>query len=139
MTKKPPLGIMPHSIWVQQRQDAISEAINRCIKENYPINIEWVEEYNKLLQESHEVPKEPDVTITNVPHEEPEIVYTPKRTAKWIFWPGWVSNHDKRIEDAQCSCCGYVHSVVYRNPNKLSSICPACSSKMEPNIYKEES
>ena len=60
--------------------------------------------------------------------------------AKWLFWEGWVGNHDKRIEDATCSKCGYRHVIVRKTfgsgetnrdvLNKLSPFCPACGSEM---------
>ena len=59
---------------------------------------------------------------------------------KWEFWDGWIGNHDKRIEDATCSKCGYKHHTVRREfqsnetaqdvLNKLSDICPGCGIKM---------
>src|SRR5574343_874061 len=30
-----------------------------------------------------------------------------EKKAVWIYWDGWKSNHDRRIEDAVCSQCGY--------------------------------
>ena len=65
---------------------------------------------------------------------------------RWEFWPGWIGNHDKRIEDATCSRCGYVHPTVRRELvngrvksdetaqdilNKLATICPGCGRDME--------
>lgn len=61
--------------------------------------------------------------------------------SKWKFWDGWISNYDKRIEDATCSKCGYKHPTVRREPgsnetaqdvlNKLSDHCPGCGTKMQ--------
>ena len=60
--------------------------------------------------------------------------------AKWLFWEGWAGNHDKRIEDATCSKCGYRHATVRKTfgsgetnrdvLNKLSPFCPACGAEM---------
>jgi ribosomal protein S27AE len=61
-------------------------------------------------------------------------------TARWLLWEGWAGNHDKRIEEATCSRCGYVHAVVRKTfgsgetnrdiLNKLSPYCPACGAEM---------
>jgi ribosomal protein S27AE len=65
--------------------------------------------------------------------------------ARWEFWEGWIGNHDRRIEDATCSNCGYVHPTVRRTLignkfksgetpqdilDKLSDTCPRCGAKM---------
>ena len=51
--------------------------------------------------------------------------------AEWKYWDGWMSNHDKRIDDATCSKCGYKHSIVKGSPDLLSDCCPNCNSKMK--------
>lgn len=63
------------------------------------------------------------------------------KTGKWLFWEGWIGNHDKRIEDATCSECGYQHPTVRRAwqsnetaedvLNKLATTCPSCGAKMK--------
>lgn len=51
--------------------------------------------------------------------------------AEWQYWEGWCSNHDKRIEDATCSKCGYKHSTIrFGSPDLLQDYCPSCKSKM---------
>ena len=65
--------------------------------------------------------------------------------AKWLFWEGWVSNHDMRIDDATCSSCGYKHPTVRRIPystemeqdvlDKLGNFCPNCGKRMIKNSY----
>lgn len=50
--------------------------------------------------------------------------------AEWLYWPGWSGNHDKRIDDATCSNCGYKHLTVYNTPDNLSDKCPRCQKKM---------
>lgn len=47
--KAPPIGIAPKYIWIEERQRALLEAINRYIQANMKIPIEWVEEYNSLI------------------------------------------------------------------------------------------
>ena len=52
--------------------------------------------------------------------------------AEWKYWEGWMSNHDKRIEDATCSNCGYRHPTIrFGNPDLLQDYCPSCKSKMK--------
>lgn len=52
--------------------------------------------------------------------------------AEWEYWDGWMSNHDKRIDDATCSKCGYKHPTIkFVNPDWLSDYCPNCRSKMK--------
>ena len=51
--------------------------------------------------------------------------------AEWKYWDGWMSNHDKRIDDATCSKCGYEHTIVKGSPELLSDYCPNCNSKMK--------
>jgi len=48
----------------------------------------------------------------------------------WKVWGGWKGNHDQRIEDAECSNCGFIHHTVYRSLEKLSKSCPRCKSDM---------
>lgn len=61
------------------------------------------------------------------------------RRGKWIYWDGWLGNHDQRIDDAKCSECGYQHPVVRREMgehygstiNKLARECPCCKAQMD--------
>ena len=52
MFEKPPLGIMPRAIWIETRLESIEDAINRIFNEacTYPIPMEWIEEYNELIE-----------------------------------------------------------------------------------------
>lgn len=52
--KKPPLGLIPKRFHDEKRLKEIIEAIKRCIDNElpFPIDIEWVEEYNKLCQKT---------------------------------------------------------------------------------------
>lgn len=65
------------------------------------------------------------------------------RIGRWIYWNGWVSNHDLRIDDAFCSECGYRHPAVRLTEgyptveearasvlDKLAKECPNCGAKM---------
>lgn len=66
------------------------------------------------------------------------------KRARWVYWGGWCSNHDMRIDDAICSGCGYKHPTVrwergddiykrdayYTVLNKLSDKCPNCGAIM---------
>ena len=60
-------------------------------------------------------------------NSEPKAV---EKKAVWIYWEGWKSNHDRRIDDAVCSQCGYKHPTVYGSLDKLAQICPWCKSQM---------
>lgn len=66
-----------------------------------------------------------------------------KRFGSWVYWDGWCSNHDMRIDDAVCSECGYKHPTVrweQGDPkgeeaywvilSKLENECPNCKSVM---------
>lgn len=43
---------------------------------------------------------------------------------------GWEGNHDRRIDDAKCSNCGYKHPIVYGSTDKLADECSCCRSIM---------
>ncbi len=77
--------------------------------------------FGELCELLHELVIEENDTI--IPKEECE--------AEWKYWAGWSGNHDKRIEDATCSKCGYKHSTVRGNPDMLQDYCPCCKSKMK--------
>lgn len=62
--------------------------------------------------------------------EEPEEL-----EAHWVYWAGWASNHDRRIDGAVCSYCGYTHRTVYNTPNNLADYCPRCKRKMRKEEY----
>lgn len=66
-----------------------------------------------------------------------------QRLGRWVFWDGWVSNHDLRIDEAFCSACGYRHPSVRWEEgdptgaeaaaavlDKLVKECPRCGAKM---------
>ncbi|MDD9148144.1 hypothetical protein OYT88_06230 [Sporolactobacillus sp. CQH2019] len=46
---KPPLGIMPKNIWLQQRLDDLLEAIDRYYAAGYEPRKEWQDERNELF------------------------------------------------------------------------------------------
>lgn len=48
---KPPMGLKPKHIFKLTRLQDITEAINRYISAECIIPIEWVEEYNELIEE----------------------------------------------------------------------------------------
>jgi len=54
----------------------------------------------------------------------------PIEEAYWTVWGGWSGNHDRRIEDATCSNCGYIHPKVYGSLDKLATECPSCKRKI---------
>lgn len=49
--EKPPIGLMPKKIWILQRINSIREAIDRYQEVNYKIPIEWIDEYNELVDQ----------------------------------------------------------------------------------------
>ena len=53
------------------------------------------------------------------------------KTAKWKYWPGWSGNHDRRIDDAVCSNCGYEHPTVRGSNELLADVCPKCKCSMD--------
>lgn len=48
---KPPIGIIPKDIFKLERLKDVTKAIDRRIKAEWAIPIEWVEEYNELTEE----------------------------------------------------------------------------------------
>jgi biotin synthase-related radical SAM superfamily protein len=48
--KRPQLGVMPRIIWNEQRITDIKEAIERKTKAFEEIPVEWINEYNELLE-----------------------------------------------------------------------------------------
>ena len=59
---KPPLGLRPRFIVLEQRLQEIREAIERCMKYNqdeaydmFPIPYEWVEEYDEIVSKLNEM------------------------------------------------------------------------------------
>jgi|GEM_PF-6498983 len=53
-----------------------------------------------------------------------------KNTAQWKTWGGWSGNHDQRIEQSECTNCGYKHPTVYRSLDNLSKHCSHCGYEM---------
>ena len=48
--QKPPLGLMPHSVFLLRRLEEIFQAIERYYEASMQIPIEWIEEYNLLIE-----------------------------------------------------------------------------------------
>jgi hypothetical protein len=46
-----PLGIIPKNIWKKQRLGELRGAVERYLEANQRIPIEWIEEYNQLLDD----------------------------------------------------------------------------------------
>lgn len=49
--EKPPIGILPKSIWDEKRHDEIFQVIHRYLDAGLPLPTEWIEEYNEYLKE----------------------------------------------------------------------------------------
>lgn len=43
---KPPIGLVPHQIWHENRIIEIREAIKRYLDAGLEVNVEWIKEYN---------------------------------------------------------------------------------------------
>jgi len=72
---RPPRGVMPRYIWIEYRIDEIVAAIKRFTDMRHPIPIEWVEEYNGLIEEvaKREESKNEPIDKVVIPHIEPYI------------------------------------------------------------------
>jgi hypothetical protein len=46
-----PLGIIPKKIWKEQRLRDLRDAIDRYIEANHRVPVEWIKEYNELLED----------------------------------------------------------------------------------------
>lgn len=91
-----------------------------------------------IIAARFDVPKsavtlEPDA----IHHEISAAIYVDEKTelppeAYWEIWSGWVGNHDKSIDGAKCSNCGFRHPTVRGAdaPKQLYKICPKCCKKM---------
>jgi len=51
--RKPPLGIKPKIFHDEQRLQDLANAINGRVCEAYEIPLEWIEEYNQLVETLH--------------------------------------------------------------------------------------
>ena len=49
--ERPPLGLIPRWVQVEQRYGAVCAAISRYYNAGKKIPIEWIEEYNELIDE----------------------------------------------------------------------------------------
>ena len=49
-TTKPPLGVMPRFVADERRLEELKEAMMRFISANWPINVEWLTEYNEIIE-----------------------------------------------------------------------------------------
>lgn len=47
----PPLGIIPKNLWKKQRLKELRDVIVRYLEANQRVPIEWIEEYNELLED----------------------------------------------------------------------------------------
>jgi len=63
--EKPPLGLMPASLFYEDRANQIIEAMNRYIQAGKAIPLEWVKEYNAIVEE-----KSNHMVLPEYPEEE---------------------------------------------------------------------
>ena len=47
----PPLGIIPKNLWKKQRLRELRDVIDKYLEANQRVPIEWIEEYNELLED----------------------------------------------------------------------------------------
>ena len=86
--------------WLKEIDSAVNsynKSRDKLQRDTYVLSV-LIKEYNERYLDSQFKVK---------PTEQPEPT-----KARWLFWEGWISNHDKRIEDATCSNCGYKHFTV---------------------------
>lgn len=108
--------------WGNCSQEALVEFEDGSVKKVDPEKIKFVDGsalFNERVWFGVDLASGPDSTV--IPEKR-------KPKASWVVWPGWSGNHDRRIEDAKCSNCGYEHPKVYGRT--LSTICPSCKSPM---------
>ena len=66
---KPPLGVEPRYIHEELRRQQLSAAIVRYAEASLPVPLEWVEEYNELIErEKAETPNNMKVYRNNEEH-----------------------------------------------------------------------
>ena len=67
--KPPPLGVNPRYLHDEQRYGALAGAIRRYLSGGYPLPLEWVVEYNELVER---LAKVPDAAGPTVKWDEPD-------------------------------------------------------------------
>ncbi|WP_315307267.1 hypothetical protein [Enterococcus devriesei] len=45
-SRKPPIGIIPKELWIEQRKLELKAAIKRYFEADFKVPIEWIEELN---------------------------------------------------------------------------------------------
>ena len=48
---KLPLGVIPKNMWKKQRLKELRDVIDMYLEANQRVPIEWIEEYNELLED----------------------------------------------------------------------------------------
>lgn len=48
---KPPIGLMPKKLWIEERYILVKHAIQRYMESNIEVPTEWMEEYNELVNQ----------------------------------------------------------------------------------------
>jgi hypothetical protein len=71
-TKRPPIGITPHFIWIEQRIEEIKQGINRRIEAKVIIPPQWYTELAQLENEKNKT--QPYIVSTNVQLTEEDIL-----------------------------------------------------------------
>lgn len=55
---KPPLGLIPKRYWNLKRHQEVLIAIYRYLEEDYPIPLEWINEYNEFSENESKINKQ---------------------------------------------------------------------------------
>jgi hypothetical protein len=133
---------------MEKLKDLLKRSFDLLVKKRWLKEINRaVDRYNKSrdrLQADTHVLTELIKRYNEIYSKDPlQVKHINRCRAEWLFWEGWTSNHDMRIDDAVCSSCGYKHPTVRRTPysleieqdvlNKLSRFCPCCGKRMREN------
>jgi len=109
--RKPPIGIMPKKLHREQRFYDICEAISKRYMAEINIPIEWVEEYNELLDGKsvsdkkwiNEIQNEVEKLKTDLYYSQSNLISFLKM--KTYLFDGKVKKHKKEmIKDYEIKC-----------------------------------
>lgn len=57
LSVRPPIGLEPQWAHIEQRLTDVREAVNRYMNAMYPIPVEWIQEYNELVEKHKQIKK----------------------------------------------------------------------------------
>lgn len=132
-TEKPPLGLVPEKLFKEkinkQRFLDVCGAISRYYTAGLKINVEWIEEYNQLVEEieiQKENPHHDSPWLYNLPHEsDVDMVFR-------LFQRVTSSSIEATIEllekeniyliESQRSTSTYDESTFFENQKRIKSL-----------------